>query len=151
MGGAAFKVFTRAQLATCQALGETYFCPNNNDLDKRIETNCVLGLYNLNEEVITANCPWKTVTATDFAVQLGSNKFLLYHSNNKDAQLVCGKTLVTKSSHGLKQLHVTAGCQLFSESYVMEEQTNFSLMVSTFIKMDVRLIHGFVRLLPASR
>jgi hypothetical protein len=57
--------------------------------------NCVLGLYNRNEEVITANCPWKTVTATDFAVQLRSNKLVLYHSNNKDAQLVCGKTSVT--------------------------------------------------------
>jgi hypothetical protein len=45
-GGTAFKVFTRAELGACQVLGGSYFCPNSNILDKRIKTNCVLGLFN---------------------------------------------------------------------------------------------------------
>jgi hypothetical protein len=71
------------------------------------------------EEVITANCPWISISATNFTVQLGANKLLLYHSNRKDVQLVCGKESATWSFNGLKQLHVPAGCQLFWESYIM--------------------------------
>jgi hypothetical protein len=136
-GGSAFKVFTREELSACQVLGSTYFCPNNNVLDKQIKTNCVLGLYNRNQEVITANCPWISITATDFTVQLGANKFLLYLANSKEVQLVCGKESATRSFHGLKQLKVPAGCQLFTESYVMEGQQNFSLSVNTYIESIV--------------
>jgi hypothetical protein len=112
-------------------------------LDKRVETNCVLGLYNRNEEVITANCPWISISATDFTVQLRANKFLLYHSNSKNVQLVCGKESATRSFHGLKQLHVPAGCQLFLESYIMKEQRNFSLLVNTFIERHVNVAELF--------
>jgi hypothetical protein len=45
-GASAFKLFTREELGACQVLGGTYFCPNSNILDKRVATNCVLGLYN---------------------------------------------------------------------------------------------------------
>jgi hypothetical protein len=121
-GGSAFKVFTLEELGACKVLGGTYFCPNSNILDKRVEMNCVLGLYNINQEVITANCPCISIAATDFTVQLGANKFLLYHSNSKEVQLVCGKESATWSFHGLKQLNVPAGCQLFTESYIMEGQ-----------------------------
>jgi hypothetical protein len=146
-GGSAFTVFTREELGACQVLGGTYFCPNSNILDKRVETNCVLGLYNRNEEVITANCPWISSAATNFTVQLGANKFLLYHSNSKEVQLVCGKESATQSFQGLKQLHVPAGCQLFTESYIMEGQQNFSLLVDTFIErhMNVAELFNFSR------
>jgi hypothetical protein len=135
-------------LGACQVLGGTYFCPNSNILDKRVETNCVLGLYNRNKEVITANCPWISIAATDFTVQLGANEFLLYHSNSKEVQLVCGKESVTRSFHGLKQLHVPAGCQLFTESYIMEGQQNFSLSVDTYIERHVNVeeLFNFSRL-----
>jgi hypothetical protein len=126
-------------LGACQVLGSTYFCPNSNILDKRVETNSVLGLYNRNKEVITAKCPWISISATDFTVQLGANKFLLYHSNSKDVQLVCGKESATRSFHGLTQLHVPAGCQLFTKSYIMEGQQNFLLSVNTFIERHVNV------------
>jgi hypothetical protein len=142
-GGLAFKVFSREELGACQVLGGTYFCSNNNILDKRVHNNCVLGLYNRNEEVITANCPWISISATDFTMQLGANKFLLYHSNRKDVQLVCGKESATRSFHGLKQLYVPAGCQLFSELYIMEGQQNFSLLVTTFIERHVHIAELF--------
>jgi hypothetical protein len=80
-GGSAFKVFTRAELDACQVLGDRYFCPNLNILDKRIKTNCVLGLFNRDQEVITAHCPWISIAATDFNIQLGANRFLLYLAN----------------------------------------------------------------------
>jgi hypothetical protein len=51
-GGSAFKVFTRAELGACQLLGRTYFCLNNNILDKRTKTNCVLGLFNRDQEAL---------------------------------------------------------------------------------------------------
>jgi hypothetical protein len=143
MGGSAFKVFSREELAACQVLGRTYFCPNSNILYKRLGTNCVLGLYNRNEEVITANGPWITIVATNFTVQLGVNKFLLYHSNSKDVQLVCGKESATRSFHNLKKMYVPAGCQLFSESYTMEGQPNFSLSVTTFIERHVNVTELF--------
>jgi hypothetical protein len=69
----------------------TYFCPNSNVLDKHIKTNCVLGLYNRDQKVIKDHCPWISIAATDFTIQLGANKFLLYLANNKEVQLVCGK------------------------------------------------------------
>jgi hypothetical protein len=97
----------------------------------------------MNEEVITANCPWISDSATDFTAQLVANKFLLYHSNSKDDQLVCGKESATRSFHGLKQLHVPAGCQLFSELYIMEGQQNFSLSVTTFIERHVNVTELF--------
>jgi hypothetical protein len=128
-GGSAFKVFTRAELGACQVLGGTYFCPNSNILDKRIKTNCVLGLFNRDQEVITAHCPWISIAATDFNIQLGANRFLLYLANSKEVQLVCGKESATRSFHGLKQLTVPANCQLFTESNIMEGQRNFSLSV----------------------
>jgi hypothetical protein len=129
-------------------VGAPTCCPNNNILDKRVETNCVLGLYNRNQEVITANCPWISIAAADFTVQLGANKFLLYHSNSKDFQLVCGKESATRLFHGLKQLNVPAGCQLFTESYIMEGQQNFSLPVSTYIERQVNVeeLFNFSRL-----
>jgi hypothetical protein len=120
-------------------LGSTYFCPNSNMLDKRIKTNCVLGLYNRNQEVITSHCPWISIAATDFTVQLGANKFLLYLANSKEVQLVCGKESVIWSFHGLKQLTVPAGCQLYTKSYVMEGQLNFLLFVNTYIEMHVNV------------
>jgi hypothetical protein len=109
-GGSAFKVFTRAELNACQILGSTYFCPNNNILDKRTKTNCVLGLINRDQEVITTHCPWISIAATDFNIQLGANRFFLYLANSKEVQLVCGKESVTKKFHGLKQLWVPANC-----------------------------------------
>jgi hypothetical protein len=130
-------------LAACQVLGGTYFYPNSNILDKRVGTNCVLGLYNRNEEAITDNCPWISIAATDFTVQLGANKFLLYHSNSKDVQLVCGKKSTTRSFHGLTQLYVPAECQLFLESYIMEGQQNFSLSVTTLIERQVNVTELF--------
>jgi hypothetical protein len=147
-GGGAIKVFTREELIACQVLGGTSFCLNSNILDKRINTNCVLGLYNRNQEVITANCPWISIAATDFTVQLWANKFLLYLANSKEVQLVCGKELATRSFHGLKQLNVPTGCQLFTESYIMEGQQNFLLLVNTFIErhVNVRELFNFSRL-----
>jgi hypothetical protein len=108
-------------------------------LDKRIKTNCVLGLYNRNQRVITAHCPWISIAATDFTIQLGANKFLLYLANSKEVQLVCGKESATRSFHGLKQLTVPAGCQLYTESYVMEGQQNFSLSMNTYIERHVNV------------
>jgi hypothetical protein len=75
-GGSAFKVFTWAELSACQVLGSTYFCPNSNILDKRIKTNCVLGLFNRDQEVITAHCPWISIAVTDINIQLGANRFI---------------------------------------------------------------------------
>jgi hypothetical protein len=146
-GGWAFKVFTRAELSACQVLGSTHFCPNSNVLDKRIKTNCVLGLYNRDQEVIMALCPWISVAATDFTIQLGA-KFLLYLANSKEVQLVRGKESVTRSFHGLKQLTVPSGCQLFTESYITEGQQNFSLSVDTFIErhINVKELFNFSRL-----
>jgi hypothetical protein len=144
----AFKVFTREELSVCQVLGSTYFCPNNNVLDKRIKTNCVLGLYNRDQEVITDNCPWISIAATNFTVQLGANKFLLYLANSKEVQLVCGKESATRSFHGLTQFTVPAGCQLFTELYVMEGQQNFSLSMNTYIErhVNVKELFNFSRL-----
>jgi hypothetical protein len=102
-GGSAFKVFARAELGAC-----TYFCPNSNILDKRIKTNCILELFNREQEVITAHCPWISIAATDFNIQLGANRFLLYLANSKEVQLVCGKESATRSFHGLQQLTVPA-------------------------------------------
>jgi hypothetical protein len=107
-GGSAFKVFTRAELNACQLLGSTYFCPNNNILNKRTKTNYVLGLFNRDQEVITSLCPWISIGATDFNIQLGANRFLLYLANSKAVQLVCVQESVTKLLHGLKQLWVPA-------------------------------------------
>jgi hypothetical protein len=87
-GGSAFKVFPRAELNVCQLLGSTYFCPNNNILDKRTKTNCVLGLFNRDQEVIMTHCPWISIAATDFNIQLGANIILLYLANSKEVQLV---------------------------------------------------------------
>jgi hypothetical protein len=83
-GGSAFKVFTRAELSACQVLCSTYFCPNSNILDKRIKTNCLLGLFNRDQEVITAHCPWISITATNFNIQLGANKCLLNLANSNE-------------------------------------------------------------------
>jgi hypothetical protein len=129
-------------------LGSTYFCPNNNVLDKRIKTNCVLGLNNRNQEVITANCPWISIAATNFTVQLGANKFLLYLANSKEVQLVCRKESATRSLHGLKQLTVPAVCKLFTESYVMEGQRHFSQSVNTYLErlVNVEELFNFSRL-----
>jgi hypothetical protein len=133
-GGSDFKVFTRAELGACQLLGSTYFYPNNNILDKRTKTNCVLGLFNRDQEVIRAHCPWISIGTTDFNIQLGANKFILYLANSKEVQLVCSQESVTKTFQGLKQLLVPANCQLFTESYIMKGQRNFSLSVDTFIE-----------------
>jgi hypothetical protein len=147
-GVSAFKVFTWAELSTCQVLGSTYFCPNSNILDKRIKTNCVLGFFNSDQEVITAHCPWISIAATDFNIQLGANKFLLYLANSQEVQLVCGKESATRSFHDLKQLTVPAGCQLFTELYIMEGQQNFLLSVDTFIERHVNVeeLFNFSRL-----
>jgi hypothetical protein len=147
-GGSAFKVFTRAELSACQVLGGTYFCPNSNILDKRIKTNCVLRLFNRDQEVITAHCPWISIAATDFNIQLGANTFLLYLANSKEVHLVCGKESASRSFHGLKQLTVPAGCQLFTESYIMEGLRNFSLSVDTFLErhVNVKELFNFSRL-----
>jgi hypothetical protein len=147
-GGSAFKVFTRAELNACQILGSTYFCPNSNILDKRTKTNCVLGLFNRDQEVITAHCPWISIAATDFNIQLGANRFLLYLPNSKEVQLVCGKESVTRKFHGLKQLRVPANCPLFAESYIMEGQRNFLLSVNTYIERQVNVeeLFNFSRL-----
>jgi spore coat polysaccharide biosynthesis protein SpsF (cytidylyltransferase family) len=130
-------------LPVCQVLGGTFFCPNSNILDKRVETNCVLGHYNRNKVVITANCPLISNSTTDFTVQLGANKFLLYHSNSRDVQLSCGKESETRSFHGLKQLHVPARCRLFSELYIIEGQQNFLLSMTTFIERHVNVTELF--------
>jgi hypothetical protein len=105
-------------------------------------------LYNRNQEVITANCPWILIAATDFTVQLGANKFLLYLANSQEVQLVCGKELATRSFQGIKQLMVPAGCQLYTESYVMEGQRNFLLSVNTYIERHVNVeeVFNFSRL-----
>jgi hypothetical protein len=146
-GGSDFKVFTRA-VGACQVLGSTYFCPNLNILDKRINTNCVLGLFNRDQEVITAHCPWISIAATDFNIQLGANRFLLYLANSKEEELVCGNESATRKFHGLKQLTVPANCQLFTESYIREGQQNFLLSVDTFIERHVNVeeLFNFSRL-----
>jgi hypothetical protein len=135
-------------LGACQVLGGTYFCPNSNILDERIKTNCVLGLFNRDQEVITAHCLWISIAATDFNIQLGANRFLLNLANSKEVQLVCGKESATQKFHGLKQLTEQANCQLFTESYIMEGQQNFSLSVDTFIKRHVNVeeLFNFSRL-----
>jgi hypothetical protein len=98
--------------------------------------------------VITAHCPWISIAATDFNIQLGANRFILYLANSKEVQLVCGKESATRSFHGLKQLTVPANCQFFTESYIMEGQQNFSLSVDTFIERHVNVeeLFNFSRL-----
>jgi hypothetical protein len=105
-------------------------------------------LNNRNQEVIKANCPWISIAATNFTVQLGANKFLLYLANSKEVQLVCGKESATRSFHGLKQLKVPVGCQLFTKSYIMEGQPNFSLSMNTYIERHVNVeeLFNFSRL-----
>jgi hypothetical protein len=76
-------------------------------------------------------------------VQLRANKFLLYHSNSEDVQLVYVKESGTRSFHGLKQLYVPAGCQLFLEWYIMERQRNFLLSGTTFIERHVNVTELF--------
>jgi hypothetical protein len=90
-GGSAFKVFTRAEFSACQILDGTYFCPNSNIVDKIIKTNCVLVLFNRDQEVITAHCLWISIATTDFNIQLGANKCLLYLANSKEVQLAAAK------------------------------------------------------------
>jgi hypothetical protein len=53
--------------------------------------------------------------------------------------LVCVQESVAKTFQGLKQLVIPANCQLFTESYIMEGQRNFSLSVDTFIEKHVNV------------
>jgi hypothetical protein len=80
-GGSAFKVFTRAELNACQLLGSTYFCPNNNILDKRTKFNWVLGLYNRDQAVITDHCPWVYIMEGQRNFSLSVDTFIEKHVN----------------------------------------------------------------------
>lgn len=136
----AFKALTRRELAGCKSLAGTYFCGNTNLYDRRVDTACIIGLYRRNRNIITEHCRWRTTYQSDYSLQLGNNRFLLYLDKEDEVKLVCNaeqNKAISSTLHGLNVVTVPALCRLYSRSFWLDGQSEFSLSVDTFLEKSI--------------
>lgn len=147
--GTAFKAFTKVQLMACQKIGGLHFCPESNLYDRRTGRACVVGLYRRDHPTIVRTCEWKSVAVEEYAVQLGTNRILLYQPLDREIKMVCGKDNANESAaqvQGLKQIWVPAGCKLYTNSFTFVGQENFSVALTITLEKKI----NFSKLLDLS-
>lgn len=136
----AFKALSRQELARCKNLAGTYFCGNSNLYDRRMDTACIIGLYRRNKQIITEHCHWRTNYQTDFTLQLDNNRFLLYLGKKDEVKLVCNgqqEKAISSTLQGMKVVTVPPLCRLYTRSFWLDGQSEFSLSLETFIEKTI--------------
>ena len=76
-----FRELGKDDLTMCKTILGTYFCPNENLYDRRTESSCLVALFKGNVEHIIDACPFETMPAKDFLVQLSNDEFVLYSTH----------------------------------------------------------------------
>ena len=130
--GRKFKSFTTEELDACRTYSGIYFCGQTN-IYRHKQTDCITAIYSARLDLVKQLCHWKFNMVQDFALQIGATDFLLYQVESAKIQLVCGKDHASDSINGLVQVHVPPKCTLYSSSFEMDGQENFTLVTDFII------------------
>jgi len=144
-----FKVMSAETLRQCEKIAGVYYCEQANVYDRRVKANCLLSLFKRDTESVAKLCQFKSNPATDYALQVGKVKFLVYQHEERSVKLVCeGITEGEMSFQGALEIKVPAGCRLFTESFVLDGQVDYSVAVDMFYAKELNFsevldVHGF--------
>ena len=140
-----FKVLTHAELHNCNQFEKMFFCPNSNVYDRRQNTSCLFSLYRQDYESIRHLCHWRVAASKEFALQIGVNDFIIYHSQSIMLKLMCGKRKTETEVQGMIEVKVPAKCRMYTPSFILDGQQQFTISSAVYLlkHLNVSLLWDF--------
>ena len=136
--GDTFRAYTQVEMDRCKRYDDHTFC-DNSVYDRKRSESCLVNLYREQIELVKKNCLWNMKTPQDYAMQIQPNTFVLYHVEEVEARLLCGEDLAVAMIAGLTQVKVPATCRLWTPSFVLDGQANFSVGVNSFVPRGLKV------------
>ena len=126
------------ELEACTTYGELQYCPELTVFKRRSTDGCLAALYNRDESEIAERCHWRIGPVDDYAIQLASHDYLLFHAGASLVRKSCvGEPDVTEMVSGARQVNLPARCTISTNSFKFEGQLDIAVYAPTLT------IHGF--------
>ena len=120
-----FQVFTQKKLQDCSKIFDLYVCHQNNIIDKRINEDCLMSIFQNKLAKVRELCPWER-SIEDQAIQINDSAFMVYIAPPKIDQAVvkCPSAEKRFPLEGNNIINLEAGCGLYTESFEMTAATH---------------------------
>jgi len=147
-----------SDLLDCHKIGQTYFCERQGVLSRNADT-CLTALHYQQLEQAMKLCELRITNATEAALQMADNRYLIYSPRRATAPRVCTTVLMGASvdiPKGISYLDLKPGCyvdlpghRLYADASVRTANNQFSYLwdwdgpVQT-LSMDPRSLSTFI-------
>jgi len=129
--------------------GNIYVCPNTNLMRIDVRNTCLGSLYLGLTKKMIKYCKTMVQPASDsqdFAIQTGSNKFVIFLKETTTILEVCpDSTKSINNGTGLRTITTKPGCQIKSDSYIFTPPTEINVegdFIDQPAHLDLELITG---------
>ena len=113
--------------------GNTYICPNTNLVRNNVRKTCLGALLYGHKVEIIANCQTyvqRAAETQEFAMQTGSNKFLILAKENLSVVKFCKNgTQIMNNITGLTTISTDEDCRIVTENHTFRPQIDLDLEV----------------------
>jgi len=144
---------TKTDLLQCRIentrSGNTYVCPNTNLMRSNIRETCLGSLFMGSEQTLRRKCSHFVKRIEDeeeFAIQTGTNKFLLYAKENQTIVKACNNgTHLMTGKRGLKEIIVEPHCHITTGQHYFWPQLRFDIVgdfIAKTTEVDISEIWG---------
>jgi len=114
-----FKILSQSDLASCDKMGETYFCMGRNDLRTDITKTCLGCLYLRQGKGIPKNCKFEISAAKEQVFRLAHNKWAIATQKQFTTHQVCGKDRKPVTVGPGTTITLEPGCKIQLQSHIM--------------------------------
>ena len=117
-----FRVMDEEELRNCDRVGDVLFCHNANYLDKRVQDECLVALFQHEYSTVAEKCRMIVEPDRDIVVPMNASTYIVYQASNSPVSLQCGSGTPerTQSYNGTIRITVPDGCMVSTRSFVLE-------------------------------
>ena len=118
-----YKILSQSDLASCNKMGDTYFCKGRNDLRTDITNTCLGSLYLQQGKGIQKNCKFEITAAKEQVFRLAHNKWAIATQKQFTTHQVCGKTRKPVTVGPGTTITLDPGCKIRLQSHILTADT----------------------------
>ena len=118
-----FRALSQRELDACERVKDTYFCRSANFYDKRVQDDCLVGLFRANPGAVHGACALDTHPLRDSLVALNGSAYALFLVHETPLSFNCEGDLRPRRSRavsGTLLVRVPPRCTVATDSFVME-------------------------------
>ena len=141
--GGLFRTLKTTDLHRCKRVMQMSYCPDENLYDKRVEDNCMFGLYRSDIRQVSKTCDLQFQPNKDYVVQIDDHTLIMYQAVKSSVERRCGPVIKQEMFQGIRKIRVPPGCRVTSNSFVFDGAQNIFGSPTEILHREVDITHLF--------